>query len=334
LASLFFSGTLRGQRDRAHVSKPYREVFDSVLVHIERSFYTPDLNGVKVPALRGRYRESAGASRTDGEFLSVMRRMLGEFRASHLEFFAISSVGGKSDEAGGPTEGISWRQLTPSVGYLRIDSFENGARAVARVDSALAALNHNAAIVIDLRDNAGGSLSAAMRLGDYILPQQQPVGYFVSREGLTRHRVHSIDQLKPSVLPVFSGYDSDDFAREMATKGALMLVTGARAERAYRGRVVVLIDEHSFSASEALASVVKETRVATLIGRRTSGSMLSATTLNAGGGWTLLLPVWDFRTARGVRVEGKGVEPDIEVKHENDDISTALKFLNESRVKP
>ena len=205
--------------------------------------------------------------------------------------------------------------------------------AVARVDSAFAALGHNAAIIVDLRDNAGGSLSAAMRLGDYILPQAQPVGYFVSREGLTRHRVQSIDQLKPSVLPVFSGYDSDEFAREMASKGALMLVTGGRAERAYRGRVVVLIDEHSFSASEALASVVKETRVATLIGRRTSGSMLSATTFSAGGGWTLLLPIWDFRTASGVRVEGEGVEPDIEVKHENDDISTALKFLNE-RFKP
>jgi hypothetical protein len=341
LLSLFFNfkGAFSAQRDRAHVSKPHLQVFDSVLAHIERDFYTPDLNGVNVSTLGRRYRERARASRTDGEFLYIMRQMLSEFRASHLDFFASSSgsrelqAAGRIPAAGGTTGGISWRQLTPTVGYLRIESFENGPRAVARVDRAFAALGHNAAIIIDLRGNVGGTLSAAMRLGDYILPQMQPVGYFASRDGLSRHRVRSIDQLNPSALPVFSGYNSEDFAREMASKGALILITGARAERVYRGRVVVLIDEYCFSASEALASVVKETRAATLIGRRTTGAMLSATTFSVGGGWTLLLPVWDFRTPRGVRVEGKGVEPDIEVKHfvgQDADITAALKFLDTS----
>jgi len=108
------------------------------------------------------------------------------------------------------------------------------------------------------------------------------------------------------------------------------LTTGGRVEHGFRGRVVVLIDENCFSASEAFASVVKETHAATLIGRRTNGAMLSADALPLEGDWTLLLPVWDFRTPRGAEVEGKGVEPDIAVTAhagEDADIAAALKFL-------
>jgi C-terminal processing protease CtpA/Prc len=160
----------------------------------------------------------------------------------------------------------------------------------------------------------------------------QPVGYFASRAGLSRRAARSIDQLNASALPVFSGYDSEEFTREMTDKGALTLATGGRAKNPYRGRVVVLIDEYCFSASEALASVVKETGAATLIGRRTAGAMLSATPVALEGDWTLLLPVWDFRTAKGVKVEGKGVEPAIAVKYREDkdaDIEAALAFLKQ-----
>ncbi|HEX8131319.1 MAG TPA: S41 family peptidase [Pyrinomonadaceae bacterium] len=336
-ARLFFKGQMRGMRDRAHVSKPRLEVFDAVWAHIERDFYTPDFNGVEGQALRQRYRPQVAAAQSDGDFLSIMRRMLGEFRTSHLDFFATPSWSKELHPPAPPdaaaneaTEGITWRQLAPSIGYLRLESFEDGPKVVARVDRAFAELGHHDALVIDLRGNGGGTLSAAMRLGDYILPHTQPVGYFAGRNGLTRHRARSIDQLNASALPVFSGYNSEDFAREMANTGALMLTTGGRAPRAYRGRVVVLIDEYCFSASEALASVVKETRVATLIGRRTPGAMLSAIAAPVAGGWTLLLPVWDFRTPQGVRVEGRGVEPDILVKDrggKDADIAAALKFL-------
>ncbi|HEY1404179.1 MAG TPA: S41 family peptidase [Pyrinomonadaceae bacterium] len=342
-ARLFFKGEMRGRRDSRHVAKPRLEVFDAVWAHIERDFYTPDFNGVNGQLMRQRYRPQVAAARNDGEFLAIMRRMLGEFRTSHLDFFATPAWSKELHPPAPPaaaanmaTEGITWRQLAPSVGYLRIESFEDGPKVVARVDRAFAEIGYHASLVIDLRGNGGGTLSAAMRLGDYILPKLQPVGYFASRDGLARHGARSIDQLNASALPVFSGYNSEDFGREMASAGALMLTTGGRGERLYRGRVVVLIDEYCFSASEALASVIKETRTATLIGRRTTGAMLSAIDRSIEGGWTLLLPVWDFRTPRGVRVEGRGVLPDIAVKSrtgKDADLAAAVKFLKTSAVK-
>ena len=333
---LFFNGEVRGLRNRAYVSKPRLEVFDATWARLESDFYSPDFNGVDVRSLRRRYRTQVAAAHSDGEFLALMRQMLGEFHTSHLDFFATPSwskelhpVRVKDSE---PVEDITWKQLTSSVGYLRIESFEDGPQVVARVDRAFAELRNYPALVVDLRGNGGGTLSAAMRLGDYLLPRMQPVGYFASRAGLTRHGVRSIAQMDASALPVFSGYDSEEFTREMTNKGAVMLATGGRAQSPYRGRVVVLIDENCFSASEALASVVKETGAATLIGRRTAGAMLSASPVAVEGDWTLLLPVWDFQTAKGVRVEGRGVEPAIEVKYREDkdaDIEAALAFLKQ-----
>ena len=336
-ARLFFKGELRGLRDRAHVSKPRLEVFDAVWTHVERDFYTPDFNGVDANTLRRRYRPLVAAASNDGEFLSLMRRMLAEFRTSHLDFFATPTWSKELHPPAPPravaeeaTEGIMWRQLAPSVGYLRIESFGDSPQVVARIDRAFAELGHHAALVIDLRGNGGGALGAAMRLGDYILPRTQPVGYFASRAGLVRRRVRSIDQLDPAVLSVFSGYDAEQFTREMASEGALMLTTGGRAPRPYRGRVAVLIDDYCFRASLALARVVKDTGTATLMGGRTTGAMLSADFVTVGGGWTLLLPVWDFRTPKGVRVEGRGVEPDIPVTYragKDADLTAALKLL-------
>jgi len=333
-ARFLFSGEIRGARDHTHVPKPNLKVFDAVLAHIDSAFYRPDFNGVNLQTLRRRYRPRVAAARNESEFLSLMRTMLGEFRTSHLEFFATPSWSKESHPsvavAKEDEEGITWRELVPSVGYLRIESFADGPPVVARVDRAFAELSRYSSLVVDLRGNEGGTLSAAMRLGDYLLPNAQTVGYFVSRAGLTRNRARSIDQINPASLPVFSGYYAADLSREMANNGALMLTTGGRAKRVYRGRVVVLIDENCFSASEAFASVVKETRAATLIGRRTTGMMLSAVTLPVEGDWTLLLPVWDFRTPRGVAVESRGVEPDIAVTYregEDADVAAALKFL-------
>lgn len=48
------------------------------------------------------------------------------------------------------------------------------------------------------------------------------------------------------------------------------------------------------------------------------------------GGWTLVLPVSDFRTKGGLRVEGCGVEPDIPVadgRGEDAQLAAALAFL-------
>jgi hypothetical protein len=332
-ASLFFKGDVRGLRDRSYAPAPRLAAFDAAWSAIERDFYAPDFAGVDMTALHAHARAEAAAAQGDGAFLAIMRRTLAEFRTSHLDFFATPGWTPELHPNAPPSApadgGISWRQLVPGAGYLRIESLEDSPLGVARIDQAFAALGSEAALIVDLRGNGGGSIGAAMRLGDHLFAAPRPVGYFASRAGLARRGARSIDAIDASALERFSGYDGGDFAREMAAKGALMLTTGGRAGAPYRGRIVLLVDSDCFSACEALASVVKEAGAATLIGRRTAGAMLGMVPVELPGGWTLTLPVWDFRTPGGARVEGRGVEPDIAVKEGrgDPDLAAARRFL-------
>lgn len=332
-ARLFFKGEMHGARAKAAATPARVEVFDAVADELERRFYAPDFNGVAWPAMRARHRRQAKAARTDGELLTVVRSMLAQLRASHLDFFATPSA---TDElhlkgaAAAPEPDIVWRRLSPAVGYLKVNSFEDGPEVVGRVDAAFAELGELPSLVIDLRGNGGGTLTAAMRIGDYLFARAQPVGYFASRKGLIERRVQSIDRLDAAGLALFDGYFAADFERELKENGALMLVTGGRAGKHYAGRVAVLIDEYCFSACEAFAGIIKETQAGRLVGARTPGAMLGADAVSLAGGWTLVLPVSDFRTKGGLRVEGRGVEPDIPVvngRGQDAQLAAALAFL-------
>jgi hypothetical protein len=328
ISGLFFRGGLRGVRDEAYARTPPLEVYDRLWASLERSFYAPDFNGVDVRSLRERYRPQIAASRTDGELHATIRRMLAEFKSSHLDFFAMPRIDPRPGSTpADQSHGISWRQAAPLIGYLRIASFEDGPEVMVRIDRAFSEIGHNPALIVDVRENGGGSLTTAMRLGDHIFAAQRPVGYFAGREGLMRRGAASIDGLDPARLPLFTGYSSADLARQMQSAGAVMLATGGRAPAPYRGRLVILVDEYCFSACEALASVARETGAATLVGRKTAGAMLAAFPVEVGGGWTLMLPVWDFRTPGGVRVEGRGVEPNVPVRKSSGDMAAALRLL-------
>jgi C-terminal processing protease CtpA/Prc len=337
-ASFFFKGEVRGERDRAVSERGSRtEVFDAVWQQINTRFYDPRFNGVDWQAVRSRYRSQIESVRTDGEFVAIVRRMLAELRSSHLEFFA--APGNRpvwTLKQNARTKTVTWRAISPTVGYLKISSFDDDAQSLADIDRAFKELNDLSSLIIDLRGNGGGSLGLAMRVGDFIFAEQRPVGYFVTSAGLTERKITSIDQINSASIPVYTGYDSEGFFKVLEKSGGVSLATGGRADKQYRGRIVVLIDENCYSAAEAFASVIKETRAGTLIGRRTAGAMLGADYISLADDWMLVLPIMNFRTAGGVRVEGIGVEPDIIVKPKRGDdpeLARALELLKGAKDK-
>lgn len=60
-----------------------------------------------------------------------------------------------------------------------------------------------------------------------------------------------------------------------------------------------------------VASFAKENRLATLVGTRTAGEVLSDANFKLPRGYVLRMPV----TWNGERIEGKGVEPNVVVHH-------------------
>lgn len=314
IASRLVSGAVEGVRDRtSRAELSNRELFDRVWERINQEFYDPQFNGVDWQNARERYNPRIKAARTIGQTVALIRQMLAELGSSHLEFFALpAETANRAAAAALPA--VEWRRLSTAAGYLRINRFEDGTENLRSIDRAFAELADAPALIIDVRRNPGGSLGIAMRIGDHLLPDKTALGYFVTRRGLDERRIRSIEQVDRTKLPIYSSYDLESFKTELNRTGALSLTTGSGAQKKYGGRIILLIDEKSRSTAEAFAGTMKELGIAALVGRRTAGAMLGADYFSIAGGWTLSVPVRDFRTPRNARIENRGVEPDIAVK--------------------
>ena len=86
----------------------------------------------------------------------------------------------------------------------------------------------------------------------------------------------------------------------------------------YGKPLVVLINEGSRSAKEVLAYVFKYSHRATLVGRNTAGNVLGTSPIRLNDWAVIEIPMVELMTD-GVRLEGKGVAPDVALEKEYDE---------------
>lgn len=173
---------------------------------------------------------------------------------------------------------VRHEMLEPGVGYLRISQFSD--TTGPDVGGALRALRQEAGgelrgLVLDLRNNPGGVLEAAVEVSDAFLER----GLIVSAEGRSKD------------------------SRFRLEAGAGDLTLGAP--------VAVLVNEGSASASEIVAGALRDNKRATLIGRRTFGKGSVQTVVPIGDGQALKLTTSRYYTPSGASIHGRGLEPDI-----------------------
>jgi carboxyl-terminal processing protease len=173
---------------------------------------------------------------------------------------------------------VRHQMLEPGVGYLRISQFSD--TTGPDVGSALRALRQEAGgdlrgLVLDLRNNPGGVLDAAVEVSDAFLER----GLIVSAEGRSRE------------------------SRFRMEAGAGDLARGAQ--------IAVLVNEGSASAAEIVAGALRDNGRAKLLGRRTFGKGSVQTVMPIGDGQALKLTTSRYYTPSGASIHERGLEPDI-----------------------
>jgi carboxyl-terminal processing protease len=78
----------------------------------------------------------------------------------------------------------------------------------------------------------------------------------------------------------------------------------------FTGPLAILTDEGSASASEILAAGLQEAKRAVVVGDATLGAVLPSVIESLPGGAVMQYVVADFKTPKGVALEGRGVQPD------------------------
>ena len=176
------------------------------------------------------------------------------------------------------------RQLTPGgIGYLGIDQFrDNTGDQVYDALESLAQIDM-LALVLDLRNNPGGSLEAAGEAAAHFLPPDTLFRYVDGPDGERRE------------------YRLDEEIDRLELEDLLL---------------AVLVDERTMGEAEALAAVLQESGRAVLVGAETFGQGSDYSFVELSDGSAMYLPTVRWYTSSGLRLGEKGVRPDIEAEYE------------------
>ncbi|MEB3102730.1 S41 family peptidase [Ferviditalea candida] len=181
---------------------------------------------------------------------------------------------------------ITTHYFQNGVGYIKLSDFSSDADE--KIAAQLQAWNQQGmtALVLDLRENPGGLLDTAANIASLFIPQ----GVLIH----TRDR-NGIDQ-------------------------SLEISGGS----SFNKKLVVLVNNHSASASEVLTGALQDYKIATVVGTRTygKGSVQSIFPLQDGG--YLKLTVEEYLTPLKRVVNKVGLNPDIVVPDDTAQLLTAL----------
>jgi carboxyl-terminal processing protease len=171
--------------------------------------------------------------------------------------------------------------LDPSYGYVRVNQFsETTARELSRAIDAMQDENEGMlnGLVLDLRNNPGGVLDAAVDVTDLFLDS----GVIVSAEGRT----------------------ADSRFRRSAHRGDVL--DGAE--------MIVLVNQGSASASEIVAGALQDHGRATVVGTPTFGKGLVQTVMPLSKGRAIKLTTSRYYTPSGDSIHETGITPDVFVE--------------------
>ena len=163
-------------------------------------------------------------------------------------------------------------QVSEEIAYIEISSFSP--QTPLELSTALTSLKTSSGIVIDLRDNPGGSIESAVQVAEQFIGRGVIVSYRVNGE----ERVLSASNSKPNTAPI-----------------------------------VLLVNRGTSSAAEILAAAFQDRNRGVVIGERSYGKGSVQDFLTLKDGSKLELTVGLYLTPSGRTIEGVGVTPDLDV---------------------
>ncbi|MCA9980851.1 MAG: S41 family peptidase [Anaerolineales bacterium] len=171
---------------------------------------------------------------------------------------------------------VTSEMLADNIGYIRLSRFANN--TTDELNEALEEIlpQANNGLILDLRRNPGGALTAVVDIADLFLPENT---ILIERFGDGEEVTYTADD--------------GDFAEQIP--------------------LVVLVDEGSASASEVLAGAIQDTGRGIVIGQDTfgKGTVQNWLPLRNGGGVRVTIARW--LTPDGTWVHETGVAPDVVV---------------------
>lgn len=213
------------------------------------------------------------------------------------------------EDSGKEEPTVIFEQKTPNTVFLKIKNFSTSKKELSEIFPRIVENLTCKNLIIDLRDNGGGGIEAASEFAKYVINEDVEVGYFVTN----KLNYKEFDKPLFQSLPDSQPETTDQFIEELKIGKGAKLVFKKHQNQVFTGNLFVLTNNKTASTCEPIVYVLKNLKKATIIGENTAGAMLSAAPFEIQDKYTLFLPIADFYTYDGVRLDQIGVKPSIEV---------------------
>ena len=264
--------------------------------------YKKEQYGLDWNAVRDKYSRQISDGMTDAQLFEVLGNMLSELRDGHVNMYSSWDVARnwswREDYPSNVSDtllrrylgtdyrmasGLRYRRLDDNVGYVRCATFANDF-GDGNLDEVMYYLTPCNGLIIDIRDNSGGLLSAAERLASRFTSKEIVVGYMQHKTGKGHSDFSPLEEqrLKPG-------------------KGWHWLKP-----------VVVLTNRSVYSAANEFVKYMKRCPGVTIVGDRTGGGAGMPYSSELPIGWSIRFsacPMYD----RNRQSTEFGIEPDYNV---------------------
>ena len=176
---------------------------------------------------------------------------------------------------------VAYEMKEDQIGYIAVSEFDSV--TYHQFETALEDLEKQGmkGLVIDLRNNPGGNFDTVTDMLKLLLPE----GVIVS----TKDKEGNVDEVTCD--------GANEFDKPLA----------------------VLVNQYSASASEIFSGAVQDYGIGEIVGMTTYGKGVVQQLMDLGDGTCLKMTIAEYYTPNGRSINGKGVEPDVEVEYEYDE---------------
>lgn len=183
-------------------------------------------------------------------------------------------------------ETVTWEMKENHTGYIAVSQFIDNTSE--QFNEALTSLTEEGmtSLIIDLRDNGGGLLTACLDMVSRFVPDEKLIVYTEDKKGnRTEYNSDSVDVID---LPV-----------------------------------VLLVNENSASASEIMTGCLKDYGIATIVGETTYGKGIVQNIMPLPDGSAVKMTVSKYYTPNGSNIHEVGITPDVNVEMSDEEWAAA-----------